>query len=206
MNKLLAIAYKEIRTRFTDRNLLLIMLAAPLAISTIIGLAFGGLGRTTSPIRDIPVAVINYDQPSVNGTSFGVMLSGLLTEGQLPAGTNSSLTACPQAAATSSDGSAVGGMTLAELINGSAFDETLVHRLINDKTIETPAAPIGSPQYIIAAARAAVDKGVYAAVVIIPADFSAALASLADQRLPPTTTVHRGIWQRRSGTFSWDRA
>ena len=56
MNKLWVIAFKEVRTRFTDRNLLLIMLAAPLAISTIIGLAFGGLGRTTSPIRDIPVA------------------------------------------------------------------------------------------------------------------------------------------------------
>jgi ABC-2 type transport system permease protein len=188
MNKLFAIAYKEIRTRFTDRNLLLIMLAAPLAISTIIGLAFGGLGRTTSPIRDIPVAVINYDQPSVNGTSFGVMLVGLLTEGQLPAGTSSSLAACPQASATSSDGSAVGGMTLAELINGSAFDETLAQQLINEKTIETPTAPIGSPQYINAAARATVDKGIYAAVVIIPADFSTALASLADQRQPLTTT------------------
>ena len=188
MNKLLAIAYKEIRTRFTDRNLLLIMLAAPLAISTIIGLAFGGLGRTTSPIRDIPVAVINYDQPSVNGTSFGVMLSGLLTEGQLPAGTSSSLAACPQAPATSSNGSAVGGMTLAELINASAFDEILVQQLINDKTIEAPAAPFGSLEYIKAAARTAVDKGVYAAVVIIPADFSAALASLADPRQPLTTT------------------
>ena len=79
-------------------------------------------------------------------------------------------------------------MTLAELINGSAFDETLVQRLINDKTIDTPAAPVGSLQYINAAARATVDKGVYAAFVIIPADFSAALAGLADQRLPPTTT------------------
>lgn len=189
MNKLWVIAFKEIRTRFTDRTLLLIMIAAPLAISTIIGLAFGGLGRTTSPIRDIPVAVINNDQPSANGTSFGVMLAGLLTEGQLPSGTSSSLTACPQASATSSDGSAGGGMTLAELLNGSNFDGTIAQQLINDKSIEAPAAPAGSSEYIYTAARAAVDKGVYAAVVVIPADFSAALASLADPRQPLTTTA-----------------
>src|SRR4030043_2364697 len=109
MNKLWAIAFKEIRTRFTDRTLLLIMIAAPLAISTIIGLAFGGLGRATSPIRDIPVAVINNDQPSVDATSFGALLAGLLTEGQLPAGTSSSLAECPQASESSSDGAGVGG-------------------------------------------------------------------------------------------------
>jgi hypothetical protein len=89
MNKLWVIAFKDIRTRFTDRRLLLIMIAAPLAISTIFGLAFGGLGRTNSPIRDIPVAVINNDQNDSNGTSYGSMLTDLLTEGQLPADTNS---------------------------------------------------------------------------------------------------------------------
>ena len=188
MNKLWAIAFKEIRTRFTDRTLLLIMIAAPLAISTIIGLAFGGLGRTTSPIRDIPVAVINNDQPSVDATSFGALLAGLLTEGQLPAGTSSSLAECPQASESSSDGSAVGGVTLAELINGSNFDETIVQQLINDKTIEPPVTPAGSLEYISAAAKAAVNKGIYSAVVIIPTDFSAALTSLADPRQPLTST------------------
>jgi len=33
------------------------------------------------------------------------------------------------------------------------------------------------------------DKSLYAAVVIIPADFSKALMSLADPRLPPGTTT-----------------
>lgn len=182
MNRLWVIAIKEIRTRFTDRNLLLIMLAAPLAISTIIGLAFGGLGATTSPIRDIPVAVVNNDRPAAYGTSFGAVLAGLLTEGQLPAGTSSSLAACPQISASSGGGSAEGGLTLAELIQGTTFDETLVQRLVDDKTIDPPDATMGSPEYLEAAARAAVDKGVYTAVVVIPADFSAALTSLADPR------------------------
>jgi ABC-2 type transport system permease protein len=183
MNKLWAIAVKEVRTRFTDRNLLLIMIAAPLVISTIIGLAFGGLGRTSSPIRDIPVAVVNHDRPGAYGTSFGAMLAGLLIEGQLPAETNSSLAACPHPT-MSGGGTAEGNLTLGELIKGTTFDETVAQGLITDKTIAPPSAAIGSPEYLDAAARAAIDKGVYTAVVIIPDDFSTALASLADPRQP----------------------
>jgi ABC-type transport system involved in multi-copper enzyme maturation permease subunit len=188
MNKIWVIAFKEIRTRFTDRNLLLIMLAAPLAISTIIGLAFGGLGGSTSPIRDIPVAVVNNDQPGASGTSFGAMLAGLLVGGELPAGTSASLTACPQNAANPSEGSNEGGMTLSELIQGTSFDEAVVRGLVADKKIDPPAGVIGSPEYLDSAARAAIDKGLYTAAVIIPADFSAALTSLADPRQDLATT------------------
>jgi ABC-2 type transport system permease protein len=189
MNKLWAIAAKEVRTRFTDRNLLLIMLAAPLVISTIIGLAFGGLGRTSSPIRDIPVAVVNHDQAGAYGNSFGAVLGGLLTEGQLPAGTSPAVADCPQTAAASSGGSTEGNLTLGELIEGTTFDEAVAQRLVDDQTIAPPAAAIGSPEYLDTAARAAVDKGVYAAVVIIPPDFSAALSSLADPRQAPAATT-----------------
>jgi len=192
MNKLLAIAFKDIRTRFTDRTLLLIMLVAPLLISTIIGLAFGGLGRTTSPIRDIPVAVINNDQSNANETSFGALLAGLLTEGQLPAGTSSSLSTCPQNLPNLSGGSSEGGLTLHELIRGTSFNEPVVQQLIAANSIETPSGTIGSPGspgYLSSAAQAAVDKGIYTAVVIIPADFSSALMSLADPRLAPAATI-----------------
>jgi len=187
MDKLWRIALKDIRTRFTDRRLLLIMFAAPLAIATIIGLAFGGLGRTSSPVSHIPVAVINNDQPGVDGTSFGSMLVALLTTGQLPADTNASLSACPQTTNDSGQGSA--GMSLAELIHGTTFDAALAQSLVADKKIEPPAAAPASPEYLEAAAKAATDKGLYAAVVIIPADFSKALMSLADPRLPPGKTT-----------------
>jgi ABC-2 type transport system permease protein len=189
MKKLWAIAYKDIRTRFTDRTLLVIMIAAPLAISTIIGLAFGGLGRTESPIQDIPVAVINNDQSSANGESFGAILSGLLTTGQLPAGESASLAACPHAAnATDTDSSGT-SLTLGELITGTSFDDNVVQGFVEAKKIEAPAAPTGSEAYLEQAARAAVDKGIYTALVIIPADFSQALASLADPRQPATSTT-----------------
>jgi ABC-2 type transport system permease protein len=188
MKKLWVIAFKEVRTRFTDRNLLLIMIAAPLVISTIIGLAFGGLGRTTSPIRDIPVAVVNHDRAGTNGISFGTVLAGLLTEGQLPAGTSPSSADCPQTPTVSGGGSTEGNLTLGELIKGTIFDEATAQRLVEDKTIAPPSAAVGSPEYLDAAARAAIDKGLYTAVVIIPADISAAFTSLTDPRQPPATT------------------
>lgn len=182
MNRLWAIAFKDIRTRFTDRTLLIIMLVAPLAISTIIGLAFGGLGRTSSPIQHIPVAVVNGDQPGNNGVSYGAILAGLLTEGQLPAATTSSLTDCPRSTSESSGTSNEGSINLADLINGTNIDERAVQQLIADKTIAPPTGSPGSAEYLASAASAAVDKGVYAAVVIIPADFTSALASLGDPR------------------------
>lgn len=188
MDRLWTIAFKEIRTRFTDRNLLLIMLAAPLAISTIIGLAFSGVGRSSSPIRDIKVAVVNHDVPGSSGISFGNTLAGLLTAGQLPAGTNPAPGSCPQTTSATGSATNAGGLTLGELIQGTVFDAAVAQRLVDDKTIAAPAAASGSPEYLDAAARAAVDKGKYAAVVIIPADFSTALNSLTDPRQTPATT------------------
>jgi ABC-2 type transport system permease protein len=189
MKKLWVIAYKDIRMRFTDRTLLLIMLAAPLAISTIIGLAFGGLGRTSSPITHIPVAVINNDQPGAYGTAFGSMLASLLIQGELPAGMSTSLAACPQNSAQTGSSSAEGGVTLAELIDGKTFDEAVSQQLIAEKKIDAPSIPMGSPDYLESAARAAVDKGQYAVMVIIPSDFSSALTSLADPRQPQVATT-----------------
>jgi len=198
MDKVWFIAVREVRSRFTDRRLLMIMLAAPLAISVIIGLAFGNLGRSSSPIRDIPVAVVNHDQAGTNGIAFGVMLAGMLTGGQLQESLPSSMAACPQAPAASSGGSTGNELTLSELIHGTTFDAAAAQQLIEDKTILSPNAEAGSSDYLDAAARAAVDKGIYTAAVIIPSGFSASLSSLADPRQPPsesTITVYGNAGQ-----------
>lgn len=72
MDKLRAFVWKELYTTYTDRNLLLIMFATPLALATIIALAFSGfLGGAGSDIvvRDIAVALVNLDQGvDQNGT------------------------------------------------------------------------------------------------------------------------------------------
>jgi ABC-type Na+ efflux pump permease subunit len=70
MRKIWAIAWKELYTTYTDRNLVLIMIAAPLAVATIVGLAFGGFGSGDVPITDIPIAIVNQDTGS-NGQNFG---------------------------------------------------------------------------------------------------------------------------------------
>jgi ABC-2 type transport system permease protein len=70
MSKLFALAWKDVYTTFTDRNLLLIMIVTPLAVSTIIGSAFSGFvgGGNDVPIEDIPLAIVNLDQPVDLGT------------------------------------------------------------------------------------------------------------------------------------------
>src|ERR1041384_8317967 len=70
MGKIWTIAWKDVSTTFRDRNLVLVMLAAPLAVATIIALAFGGLAGGDVPIKDIPVAIVNLDK-GANGQNFG---------------------------------------------------------------------------------------------------------------------------------------
>ena len=60
--KALQIAWKDTLTRFRDWKALAGMLAAPLLISALIGLAFGGLANPEAPIADIRVALVNADE------------------------------------------------------------------------------------------------------------------------------------------------
>ena len=63
MKKLLVIAWKEIALRFTDPITLLLTIAMPLVITTLIDLAFGDfvLGRGI-PDTNAPVGIVNQDQ------------------------------------------------------------------------------------------------------------------------------------------------
>ncbi|MBI5958320.1 MAG: ABC transporter permease [Chloroflexi bacterium] len=65
ITKLWAIAWKDIYTTFKDRNAMMYMFAMPLALSLIIGMAFGANGDVS--IERVPVAVVNHDQ----GMEFG---------------------------------------------------------------------------------------------------------------------------------------
>ncbi|MBN2304501.1 MAG: ABC transporter permease [Anaerolineae bacterium] len=59
LTKLLAIARKDIFTTFQDRQAVLILIAVPLALSTIIGLSFGSEGDVS--IDAVPLAVVDQD-------------------------------------------------------------------------------------------------------------------------------------------------
>ncbi len=143
MRKIWTIAWKDVSTTFRDRNLVLVMLAAPLAVATIIALAFGGANGGDIPIKDIPVAIVNLDQ-GANGQNLG----DIYVSAFVPASggeTSFASATCPLVEGeTPASGSSVSLQTLTE---GAVLDDAVV-------------------------AKAGVDDGTYMAAIIIPADFS----------------------------------
>jgi ABC-2 type transport system permease protein len=145
MRKIWAITWKELYTFFNDRNLLLILIAAPLAIATIIGLAFGGQGGDV-PVKDIPVAIVNQDSGNGQQNYGDIFVAAFIP----PTATDSGTAAAqPTCASTDTSSSNAGANT------------TTLQDLTNAVKLDDPAA-----------ARAGVDAGTYAAAIIIPADFS----------------------------------
>ena len=68
MKKAWIIARKDLIIRFRDRWGLLFLVLTPLALTTIIGFAFGGFNDNTAELR-ILVAIINHDQ-GLRGADF----------------------------------------------------------------------------------------------------------------------------------------
>jgi ABC-2 type transport system permease protein len=62
MKKIWTIIWKDVVVQFRDRNALVLMLVAPLALSAIVGATFGdSISSDSSPIRDIPLIIVNDD-------------------------------------------------------------------------------------------------------------------------------------------------
>lgn len=142
MSKILTIAWKELYSAFTDRPRLLIMFASPLAISIILGMAFGGGGGSIS-ISDIDLAIVNLDEGTAD-TNYGATVTAILMS-ENPEGTDDA------ACILSSDASPQQQQSLDDFLNATLLESA-------------------------EAARNGVDEGLYAAAVIIPHGYSAALA------------------------------
>jgi len=162
MRKILAIAWKDITIRFTDRNLLLLMIAAPLAVATIIGLAFGGLDSGDAPVGEIPVAVINQD----TGQAFGVHFGDIYLAALVP----TSASADPGAACPST--TPVDSPDVQDITTAVAFDSAVAQALVESGDISAPASAPGTEAHVREAARLAVEKGIYTAAITIPSGFS----------------------------------
>ncbi len=67
LRKFLAIAFKDVHQVFTDRAGLMIIIAAPLAITFLIAAAFGGVSSGDSPVKGIRVVVVNGDKGAMLG-------------------------------------------------------------------------------------------------------------------------------------------
>ena len=164
-NAVRAIAQKDIYTTFTDRSLLLIMFVTPLLLSTIIGLAFGGIGGS----GDLPVtqlALVNLDAgAALNGTqvTYGDIFVNVFSpssDDSVPTGA-----ACQLLTPDPNNASADRG----------TFDIT---KLIKTTQYDTPEA-----------ARAAVDAGEQQVALIIPADLTQQLQISADSTTLGQTQV-----------------
>lgn len=78
MTKLLAIGWKDLRLMFRDRAALILMLAAPFALTLGMGMVTGAFSSSGSAINKLPVVVVNQD-----GGQLGDALEQLLASEDL---------------------------------------------------------------------------------------------------------------------------
>ncbi len=109
MYKFLAIVWRELYVTYSDRNLVLLMVAAPFVVSMIIGLVFGN--RVS--IKDIPVAVVNLDH-GASGQNYGQIIADALIPGAGDSSTSFAGADCKPAESASA--------SVSELIKADALD------------------------------------------------------------------------------------
>jgi ABC-2 type transport system permease protein len=87
MRALLLITWNDLRQRFSQPSVLLLMFLAPLAVATIITVTFGSMADGSSPIEEIPVAIVNNDHGSLMVDFGEEFAAAFTTEGEnaLPA-------------------------------------------------------------------------------------------------------------------------
>ncbi len=135
------------------------MLITPVALATIMGLAFGTTGGSFS-ISDIPVAVVNLDEGTADGNFGNTIAAVLLSE--------------------SIDDNIPGDAGTCSLLPASNTDDNSEQQSLDDLF---NAVALSDPDE----ARTGVDNGDYDVVVIIPANFSATLTPEIDiTNLPDT--------------------
>lgn len=154
MNKIWVIASRDIYTALADRSLMLIMFVTPLAISTIIALAFSNISGGGAPLRDIPVALVNLDEGIDGGFASGSIFTSLLVADAGDIISDSDMPICGET--VRSDDTDM-DFTLLELTNTTLVDSA-------------------------EEARQAVDRGLYAVAIIIPPDFSQSITYSQSKR------------------------
>lgn len=153
MNKIWNIARKDIIRTFTDRSLILIMLVTPLALASIIAFAFSDIGSGNSPLRDIPVALVNLDEGDTQSNFNGgaIFVSGLIPSEENDSSANSAIGTCALTQSGETNAQESAQFSLEDLT-----DTTLLST--REEAIE------------------GVNNGDYAAAIIIPSGFTRAVS------------------------------
>ena len=148
MYQILTIALRDLYSTFTDRNLIIIMIATPLLLSTIIGLAFGGGGSA----QVMNVAIVNLDEGVIqqeNDLNLGEQIVGVFQNiGGAASADDTSLAPSPCPITSN--------------------DETTNSEQLGSFALNMNVTLLDNPEE----ARQAVNHGDYVAVIIIPENFS----------------------------------
>lgn len=156
--KALAIALRGVQTTFGDRNLLLIMVVAPLAITLIIGAAFSKfVGPRNDLSLDISVGLVNEDQGTTilnQPLNYGDIITGLLVpptdKTPDPNNTLFKLLKAQKMSRTEAIVKVDKGNLTAAIIIPAGFSESL-NPTRNDKPIQTTITLYRAPDSSIAA-------------------------------------------------------
>jgi ABC-2 type transport system permease protein len=150
---------------------MIILLASPLAISTIVGLAFSGLSNNDLPIEDVPVAIINHDRGNDFGVNYGHVFTSLLVPGAEQDNIFEDLPTCELEGSPPVESQA-SGVSLYDLTDSVLFDEDIAQALIDDGVVSDLPVESEDEYYLEAVARAAVEVGEYTALITIPEEFT----------------------------------
>lgn len=172
MYKAWTIAWRELYTTFTDRNLIVIMILSPLAISTIVALAFSRIGGGDVPVQDIPIAVLNQDEGNAYGANFGqVYVSALVPDAPDTGNAEKTMPACESFEGENAQDEST-RTSLFDLTEAIAFDATMAAALVEGGDVDAPEAEPGSDVYVESVAKRAVDNGIYTTLILIPPNFT----------------------------------
>jgi ABC-type Na+ efflux pump permease subunit len=157
------------------------MIAIPRAVSTVVGLAFGGLGGSDITISAIPLAIVNNDTGSSMGMNYGQVFVDLLVPGASSEGDGTS--AIPKC--ETADRSAATSAKLQDLTQAVVFTPELAREFFDQgKLTAGPGAHQGEVD-LDQMARLAVDQGLFAAAIMIPQDYSERLTAMFDPQSGP---------------------
>lgn len=177
MKKAWLIARKDLIIRFRDGWGLLFLVLTPLALTTIMGLAFGGSDDNIANLR-IPVAIVNHDQ-GLDSAAFGL---GGAAQFTLP----TSLFAA-SGVATITDATQAGfpaeGLNFGQVLVDQVFTSAGLQTLLQTTVVTDESA-----------ARAAVAAGTtYCCVITLPPTFTQALITGQKLEIPLYSDPARNI-------------
>ena len=169
MRKVLLVALNDLRRTLTDRTLVLLMFAAPLALATIIALTFGDLASGDAPVSEVPIVVVNEDAGS-DTADFAAILTEILTAGRVVEASaiaeHGAADACASLFAAADGSRPEGGLATTDAPPSAAVTGLDLSGLI-----------VGARITRRAAAEECVARGVATAAVIIRDGFSESLAN-----------------------------